>query len=73
MNFEADHNFIGKKIKIGRELLYLTKEDVIEIGLKEQDILKLTENALIAHGKKEYEMPAKIGVHPYEEVFFHAM
>jgi Predicted ornithine cyclodeaminase, mu-crystallin homolog len=28
---------------------------------------------LIAHGKKEYEMPAKIGVHPYQEVFFHAM
>lgn len=28
---------------------------------------------MIAHGKKEYEMPAKIGVHPYQEVFFHAM
>ena len=23
--------------------------------------------------EKEYEMPAKIGIHPLEEAFFHAM
>jgi ornithine cyclodeaminase/alanine dehydrogenase len=43
------------------------------MGLTQEDILKLTEEALVSHGKKEYEMPAKIGVHPLPEVFFHAM
>lgn len=33
----------------------------------------LTCDALVAHGTKNYEMPAKIGVHPYREVFYHAM
>jgi len=27
----------------------------------------------VAHGRKEYEMPAKIGIHPFDDVFFHAM
>lgn len=73
MLFEQDHKMISKKIDIGKEILYLTKEEVVNIGIGEKDILNLVEDALIAHGKKEYEMPAKIGVHPYEEVFYHAM
>lgn len=73
MSFEADHNWIAQKNVIGKEILYLTQDDVVKVGLNEEAILKLTKNALVAHGKKEYEMPAKIGVHPYADVFFHAM
>ncbi len=61
------------ELRIGRELLYLTREEVMKTGFTEEDILGLTRDALVAHGTKDYEMPAKIGVHPYKEVFFHAM
>jgi ornithine cyclodeaminase/alanine dehydrogenase-like protein (mu-crystallin family) len=73
MEFNADSSWINEKIKIGHELLYLTKNDVMKTGLTEEDILALTKEALVAHGRKDYEMPAKIGIHPYKEVFFHAM
>lgn len=68
-----DREWISEKIKIGEQMLYLTQKEVISLGLKEEDILNLTRDALIAHGTKEYEMPAKIGIHPFKEVFFHAM
>ncbi len=73
MNFNQDHEDILKNINVGKEILYLTRDEVIGLGINENDILDLTKDALVAHGKKEYEMPAKIGVHPFEEVFFHAM
>lgn len=57
----------------GRNLLYLSKADVIGLGLSRQTILDRVLQALVEHGHKRYEMPAKIGVHPYQDVFFHAM
>ena len=57
----------------GKNLLYLSKADVIGLGLSRQTILDRVREALVEHGHKRYEMPAKIGVHPYEDVFFHAM
>ncbi len=73
MDFHADSSWINKKLKIGQELLYITKKEVLETELTEQEVLALTREALTAHGKKDFEMPAKIGVHPFKEVFFHAM
>jgi ornithine cyclodeaminase/alanine dehydrogenase-like protein (mu-crystallin family) len=57
----------------GKNLLYLSKADVIGLGISRQMILDKVLQSLIEHGNKRYEMPAKIGVHPYEDVFFHAM
>lgn len=57
----------------GRDMLYLSKSDVIGLGISRQTILDKVRQALVEHGNKRYEMPAKIGVHPYEDVFFHAM
>lgn len=68
-----DRSWIEKKLDIGRQILYLTLEDVKKVGLVETEVLDLTRLALLAHGEKNYEMPAKIGVHPYEDVFYHAM
>ncbi len=68
-----ERNWIMGKLDIGKEMLYLTLNDVTKTGLNTNDILDLTRAALLAHGQKEYEMPAKVGVHPYEEVFYHAM
>jgi ornithine cyclodeaminase/alanine dehydrogenase len=43
------------------------------VGPGVDEILGIVRETLIAHGKGEYEMPAKIGVHPFTEVFYHAM
>jgi ornithine cyclodeaminase/alanine dehydrogenase-like protein (mu-crystallin family) len=57
----------------GQNMLYLSKSDVIGLGLSRQTILDKVRQSLVEHGNKRCEMPAKIGVHPYEDVFFHAM
>lgn len=64
---------IGKKLNIGKEILYLTREDCMNTGLTTEDIISITQSALEAHGRKETEMPAKIGIHPLKNTFFHAM
>lgn len=69
----TDRNWVAQYINLGKEILYLTQEEVIGMGITTEEILKLAEHALISHGKGEYEMPAKIGIHPLPEVFFHAM
>lgn len=69
----TDRNWVSQYINLGKEIVYLTQAEVIGMGLTIDDILKLTKHALLAHGENSYEMPAKIGVHPLPEVFFHAM
>ena len=51
----------------------LPRSSVIQCGPSIDEILKIVEATMIQHGRKEYEMPAKIGIHPYDDVFFHAM
>ncbi|MBM3239211.1 hypothetical protein FJZ31_23195 [Candidatus Poribacteria bacterium] len=51
-------------IEIGREILYLTSKDVLDIGLTEEEVYNLVEGALAEHGRKNCEMPVKIGLHP---------
>ena len=68
----------GKKrmeglLEVGKEILYLTQEDVKNIGLSDGEILSLTEKALAGHGEKRTEMPAKIGLHPLKDTLMHAM
>lgn len=69
----SDREWISKRLNIGKEVLYLTQEECKSVGLTIPDIIELTKEALVAHGKKECEMPAKIGIHPLPESFFHAM
>ena len=71
--FEQDRENFAKKLNVGHEFLYLTRDECANIGLTRDDVLEITRKTLISHGKKEYEMPAKIGIHPWTEVFFHAM
>ena len=70
---EQDRQWLASKLNIGKEIWYMTRQQVMASGLTGPEILDLTRQALVAHGRKEYEMPAKIGVHPFQEVFFHAM
>ncbi|MBA1336585.1 MAG: Ornithine cyclodeaminase [Firmicutes bacterium] len=73
MDSLAYRETIGKKLAIGKEVLYLTKEECMSTGLDTKEIISITRSALEAHGKKETEMPAKIGIHPLKNTFFHAM
>lgn len=69
----TDRKWIQQYLDINNEVWYMTREDVVNVGLTREEIIDLTRDGMIAHGKKEYEMPAKIGVHLLPEVFFHAM
>ena len=69
----AEKKRIEQHVKIGSEALYLTKAECMENGPTVEDTIAAVRKTFIAHGKKEYEMPAKIGVHPHDDVFYHAM
>ena len=71
--FKKDHEYLKTKLDLGKEILWLTKDDCIQAGPNTEETLELVRQALVAHGKDEYEMPAKIGIHPFDDVFFHAM
>jgi ornithine cyclodeaminase/alanine dehydrogenase len=62
------------QLKIGSELLYLTKDECVNMGITVTDALPLIEKVLAQYSKKQVEMPAKIGIHPLnKDTFLHAM
>ena len=71
--FDREHDYLKSHLELGKEVIWLTRDQCIECGPDKDEVLKLVRETMIAHGRGEYEMPAKIGVHPYEDVFFHAM
>jgi ornithine cyclodeaminase/alanine dehydrogenase len=73
MDMAQDRAKLAASLEIGKEIWYMTKDEVVAAGPARTEILELTRTALVAHGSGQYEMPAKIGVHPFTEVFFHAM
>lgn len=64
---------IEKYLKIGEQALYLTKKECEENGPSVDEVIDVVRETFKQHGRKEYEMPAKIGVHPHADVFYHAM
>jgi ornithine cyclodeaminase/alanine dehydrogenase len=54
------------------ELLYLSQEDVISVGITMEETIPLVEDALREHGLGETDNPPKPGVHP-GNAFIHAM
>ena len=72
-DFGKSYEDMKKTLSLGREIIWLTREECIAAGPTVDETLSLVRQALVAHGKKEYEMPAKIGIHPFPDVFFHAM
>lgn len=59
--------------KIGAEILYLTRADIEGLGIGRLETVELVREALTEHGKKDCEMPAKIGIHPVPNSLMHAM
>lgn len=72
-SFRKQHEFLKTKLDLGKEIIWITQEECIQAGPTIDETLDIVKQAMIDHGKKEYEMPAKIGIHPYSDVFFHAM
>jgi ornithine cyclodeaminase/alanine dehydrogenase len=54
-------------------LHYLSRADVEAVGLSGADVIDILENAFRAKREDRLEMPPKIGVHPRDDAFIHAM
>ncbi len=62
-----------KYMRIGQELLYLSRQDCEATGVSPQEFLDATEAIMIEYSKENLEMPAKIGIHPLPDALLHAM
>lgn len=54
-------------------LKQISHEEILAMNLPLKDIFSAVEQAFVAHGRGEVEMPAKIGVHTRPGTFIHAM
>ncbi|KOS60252.1 ornithine cyclodeaminase family protein [Lysinibacillus agricola] len=66
-------NWVKERLNIGEELLYLSMQDVKDTQISVEEILNLTEKAMIAYSERKSEMPAKIGLHSQPDSLMHAM
>lgn len=64
---------VNRHTKIGNQLLYLSYQECVELTPDLDKVIAVVKEALIEHGHKRYEMPAKVGVHPFPDCFYHAM
>jgi len=59
--------------ELGKNLLYLSQEDVQAIGLTMDEIIAALEEMFREKGEGRVEMPPKIGIHTMPDAFIHAM
>lgn len=64
---------IEQRIQIGAQALYLSQRECIANGPTVEETIDTVRETFKAQGHRENEMPAKIGIHPHHDVFFHAM
>lgn len=55
------------------DVLWLSGEEIASLGISMREVMNRVEEGFAALGRGEVEMPAKIGVHPREDCFIHAM
>lgn len=55
------------------EVLWLSMRDIESLGIGMPEVMDAVESGFAALGRDEVEMPAKIGIHPREDCFVHAM
>ncbi|MFE8695066.1 ornithine cyclodeaminase family protein [Cytobacillus sp. FJAT-53684] len=73
MNNMEYRNWVNSKMNIGQEILYLSMQDVMDTGITVEEIIDLTEKAMVEYSSRNVEMPAKIGLHPQPDSLMHAM
>lgn len=64
---------VANYIEIGKEVMYLTRQECIQSALSDVELIELIEETLDIHGKKALMMPAKIGISSKRDTFFNAM
>jgi alanine dehydrogenase len=57
----------------GPSIRYLSRADVEAVGLSGTEVIEILDSAFRAKRAGDVEMPPKIGVHPREDAFIHAM
>ena len=55
------------------EVLWISAKEIGQLGITMAEIMDAVEIGFAAIGRGEGEMPAKIGIHPREDCFIHAM
>ncbi|RST77176.1 ornithine cyclodeaminase family protein [Siminovitchia acidinfaciens] len=55
------------------DLLYLTQEMILELGISMKEIIPTIEQVLKEHEEGSLEIPPKPGIHPQKNTFIHAM
>lgn len=57
----------------GESIRYLSRADVEGVGLSGTEVIEILDGAFRAKRAGDVEMPPKIGVHPRDDAFIHAM
>ena len=57
----------------GEPIRYLSRADVEAVGLSALEVIDILEAAFRAKRAGDVEMPPKVGVHPRDDAFIHAM
>jgi ornithine cyclodeaminase/alanine dehydrogenase-like protein (mu-crystallin family) len=57
----------------GEPIRYLSRSDVEAVGLSGLEVIEILEGAFRAKRAGDVEMPPKVGVHPRDDAFIHAM
>jgi ornithine cyclodeaminase/alanine dehydrogenase len=55
------------------EMLYLSQEEILDLGIGLGEVIGLVEKGLYEHGKGRVENPPKPGIHARTDSFIHAM
>jgi len=55
------------------DFLFLSQEEVIQVGITMPQIIGIVEKVFYEHGVKRVENPPKPGIHPVPSAFLHAM
>jgi ornithine cyclodeaminase/alanine dehydrogenase-like protein (mu-crystallin family) len=55
------------------EILYLSRQNVADVGLPMAEIITALEEMFVEKGRARVEMPPKPGIHPLPDAFVHAM
>lgn len=66
-------NWISEHFEINKDFLYLSRQDILDIGLTDEEITAMTKEGMVAYSTNNAEMPAKIGIHPLKDTLMHAM
>lgn len=55
------------------KVLCISQEQVESLGIPVSEVMQAVEQGFVLKGRKQMEMPAKIGIHPRPDCFIHAM